>query len=137
MNIDMKRLILISGLLLTLFLLVACGGSAEPAAVESQAESPVETASEPEIISEVEVVLPEPVIPVIIEEIVAEEVVEVEAVEVVEEMIEEEVVETLPEEAIVEEAEPAVVMAEAVGPADYQMIGQTGRPQFLNSYADW
>ena len=112
----MKRFVFASGLLMMLVLAVACGGSVEPAAVESPAE--------PEI---------EPV--AVVEEEPAESMAEEEAVAT------EEVVVAEPTEVETEvEAEVAQIVidaAEIVNPMDFDRISQTGRPQFLNSYANW
>ncbi|MFK7801538.1 MAG: hypothetical protein AB8G95_07910 [Anaerolineae bacterium] len=124
----MKRLVLICGLLLTLFLMVACGGTPEPAAVEPQAEAAVEVASSSSIETEAQVEAPEPV--VVVEEVAEVEVVEeAESVEVIEVDIE--------DPAVIAEAEIAIEAAAIVNPTDFNKISQTGRPQFLNSYADW
>lgn len=112
----MKRIVLICGLLLSIFLLVACGGSVELAAVEPQVESAVEMASEAEVMVE------EP------KAVVAGEELEVEVVEA-------EV--DVEDPAVVEEAQIAIAAAEIVNPNEFDKISQTGRPQFLNSYADW
>ncbi|MEM8857110.1 MAG: hypothetical protein AAGD96_02240 [Chloroflexota bacterium] len=112
----MKRFLLLSGSLLLLFLLTACGGSTEPAAVSTEADA--QDALEVEV---------EPV-----EEVVEEE----PEIEVVEEAAEEVVVEEDPQEEAVE-AEPAGEETVIVSPTDFDLIGQTGRPQFINSYANW
>ena len=143
----MKRFILLSGSLLILFLLVACGGSTEPAAVSSEADAEVQDTVEVAEESAVEAVVEE-----VIEEEpaieIAEEPAEEPAPEVVEEPAEEaavEAVEDSAEEAVIEE-EPEEEVAEIetvveepaiVDPTDFAMIGQTGRPQFINSYATW
>ena len=53
-----------------------------------------------------------------------------------EEAAEEAVVEEEPEEEMAE-AEPAAEEVTIVAPTDFALIGQTGRPQFVNSYANW
>ena len=115
----MKRYTQTSAFLLSLFallMLVACSSPAtEKAAI-------VEPAAVPEVVEEE------------IEEVV--EAVEIEAVEVepVEEAQAEAEVEV--EEAVVEEPQPEAEMV-TVSTTDFDQIGKTGRPQFLNSFADW
>ena len=137
----MKRLFLLSGSLLILFLMTACGGGAEPAATssESDTQDTAEVVVEAPEEEAVEAVAEEAV--EIVEEVVEEE----PEVEVVEETVKEAVVEEeVAEEAMVEEpqeevaeADSAVEEAVVVGPTDFELIGQTGRPQFINSYATW
>ena len=109
----MKRFVFASGLLMMLVLAVACGGSVEPAAVESQAEPEIEPAA-------------------VVEEEPSESMVE----EVSEEVVEEAVVDVEDPE-VVAEAEIVIEAAEIINPMDFDKISQTGRPQFLNSYANW
>lgn len=147
----MKRFKQTSAILLLLLFsifLAACGGSAEPAAepevveqVEEIEEAVIEEASEPEpaVVEEMEEVS-EPAAEIVEEVEVVEEVSEPEA-EMAEEMEAE-------EEAVVEEAESEEVaeaapaeseaeMVAIVAPTDFDKLGQTGRPAFLNSYANW
>lgn len=145
--IDMKRLLIPCGLLLTLFLAVACGGSVEPAAVVAPSEPPAAAVAEEPAIETVsesvdsEAAMAEPA--VVVQEIEVEEAV-VQEMAVDEMVVEETAVEetaaeiepAMAEEAIVEEAQPAAVV-EVIGYNDFEKISQTGRPQFLNSYADW
>lgn len=108
----MKRFVFASGLLMMLLLAVACGGSVEPAAVESQAEPEIEPAA------------------AVVEEEPSEPMVEEMAEEVVEEV-------DVEDPEVIEEAQIAIEAAEIVNPTDFDLISQTGRPQFLNSYANW
>jgi len=114
----MKRFVFVSGLLLTLLLAVACSGSPEPAAVESK--------DEPQI---------EPVTAV--EEKVDEKIEKEIEKEIEEEIIEESTEVDLSDPAVVEEAKIAIEAAGLVHSTDFSQISQTGRPQFLNSYANW
>ena len=106
--------------LVGLVVLAACG-QAETA---PQAEPVVELPAAPDVSEE-----SQPAEVAVVEEAVEEAVVETDA---------EVVAETEPAEEMVEEAQAE--MAEAAprpDPSDIALVGNTGRPQFLNSFANW
>lgn len=133
--------IVLLSLVFSLFL-IACGGSPETTSISSESQSEASEVVEEaavEMVEEVEAETEEIAEPVEEEAIVETEMEAVEAVEADADMEEVEAAEAEPEaeesEAIVEES--GAEMVAIVAPNDYDQIGQTGRPQFLNAYADW
>lgn len=141
--------IVVFSMIFLLLALSACGGGVEP---ESASIEPT-LAQEAEIVAEdmpEEVVVEEaaptsPPAAVAVDETDSAEMAAEESAEVVEDASEvvadgaedavmsEDVVEEVSEDAV----EVAVEAPAIVDPTEYGLISQTGRPQFLNSYASW
>ena len=156
----MKKHVIFMFSVVGLLLLAACGGTTEPAANPAEVVEPETQSVESVEEAEAEVV-EEAAEPEIVEEAVEEEMVEevtddaetveaeeaemaeeaeeaemaeeAEEAEMAEEAMEEEVAEVENNEAEVAEAETVAI----VNPTDFDQISQTGRPQFLNSFATW